>query len=171
MNINVLKVGYLRTNCYILEQNNEIIVIDPGDEYLEIKERIGDSEVVGVIITHHHPDHVGALEYFDGDKIYDYYNLVEGINHIGNFTFEMIKTPGHKEDCISIYFKEEKAMFTGDFLFYNSVGRTDFPGGDNDAMVESLIKISKYDDDITIYPGHGKTSLLEIEKENFKQWL
>ncbi len=166
MNINSLKVGYLRTNCYILEKNNEVIVIDPADEYLKIKEVIGDNEVVGVIITHHHPDHVGALEFFDADKIYDYYNLNEGMNTISTFNFEMIKTPGHKEDCITIYFKDEKVMFTGDFLFFNSIGRTDFPGGDNKAMKDSLAKIQKYDDDITIRPGHGKSSNLGYEKNN-----
>ena len=85
MNINCIKVGYLRTNCYILEKDGKVLVIDPADEYLNIKEVIGDNEVVGVIITHHHPDHVGALEYFDADKIYDYYNLKEGSNSIGHY--------------------------------------------------------------------------------------
>lgn len=171
MNIDCVKVGYLRTNCYIVEKDNKVLVFDPADEYLNIKEIIGNREVVGVIITHHHPDHVGALEYFDADKIYDYYNLKEGINNIGPFTFEVIYTPGHKEDCITTYFVKEKVMFTGDFLFYGSIGRTDFPGGSNEQMAESLRKIIKYPDDITIYPGHGKSSTLELEKKNVASYL
>lgn len=166
MNINCIKVGYLRTNCYILEKDGKVLVIDPADEYLNIKEVIGDNEVVGVIITHHHPDHVGALEYFDADKIYDYYNLKEGNNSIENFNFDIIYTPGHKDDCITIYFEEEKIMFTGDFLFYGSIGRTDFPGGSNEKMASSLSKIVKYPADIVIYPGHGKSSILGVEKDN-----
>ena len=166
MNINCVKVGYLRTNCYILEKDGKVLVIDPADEYLKIKEVIGDNEVVGVIITHHHPDHVGALEYFDADKIYDFYNLKEGINQIDSFVFETIYTPGHKDDCITTYFIEDKVMFTGDFLFYGSSGRTDFPGGSNEKMFASLKKIFEYPSDITIYPGHGKESKLGLEQDN-----
>lgn len=166
MNINNVKVGYLRTNCYILEKEGKVLVIDPADEYLKIKDVIGDNEVVGVIITHHHPDHVGALEYFDADKIYDFYNLKEGMNEIGPFSFEIIYTPGHKDDCITTYFVDEKVMFTGDFLFFGSIGRTDFPGGSNEKMYNSLKKISAYPDEITIYPGHGKESKLGVEKNN-----
>lgn len=62
-------------------------------------------------------------------------------------------------------------MFTGDFLFYGSIGRTDFPGGSNEQMAESLRKIIKYPDDITIYPGHGKSSTLELEKKNVASYL
>ena len=171
MNINCVKVGYLRTNCYIIEKDNKVLVIDPADEYLNIKEGIGNNEVEGVIITHHHPDHVGALDFFDADKIYDYYNLKEGINNIGPFTFEIIYTPGHKTDCITIYFEKEKVMFTGDFLFYGSIGRTDFPGGNNEQMSDSLKRIIEYPDDITIYPGHGKFSILGNEKKNFSMFM
>ena len=40
MKIDKIKVGYLRTNCYLIEQNNETLIIDPGDEYDKIKEFI-----------------------------------------------------------------------------------------------------------------------------------
>lgn len=166
MNINCIKVGYLRTNCYVVEKEGQVLVFDPADEYLKIKEVIGDNEVIGIIITHRHPDHVGALEHFDNDKIFDYYNLNEGTNEIGLFTFDVIHTPGHKQDCITIYFKDDKVMFTGDFLFYKSIGRTDFPGGNIEQMLESLNKIKEYPNEITIYPGHGKETVLEDEKSN-----
>ena len=57
-------------------------------------------------------------------------------------------------------------MFTGDFLFYGSIGRTDFPGGSNEKMFASLKKIFEYPSDITIYPGHGKESKLGLEQDN-----
>ncbi len=163
MKLGIVRVGYLYTNCYVLKKDHQALVIDPGDEYPKIKEEIGDDEVVGVIITHHHPDHVGALEYFDANKVYDYSNLQEGQNTIGNFTFEVILTPGHKSDSITIYFAEEKRMFTGDFLFKNSIGRTDFPTGSMEDMKKSLLKMTKYDREITIYPGHGHSSVLGTE--------
>lgn len=137
MKLDRVVVGDLQTNCYILSINDNCIVIDPGDEYDKIKEKIGSKNVVGVIITHHHFDHVGALKYFN--NIYDYNNLKEGINNIGKFTFEVIYTLGHTKDSISTYFKEDNVMFVGDFIFKDAIGRTDL-GGSKIDMINSLKK-------------------------------
>ena len=91
MKIKSVVVGSLETNCYIIEKDGEILIIDPGDEANKIIESIA-GEVVGIIITHHHFDHVGALEsiknYYNA-KVYDYSNLKEE-NNIGVFTFRVI---------------------------------------------------------------------------------
>lgn len=163
MKINRVIVGDLNTNCYILEKDKEVIVIDPGDEYNKIKQAIGSKEVIGVIITHYHFDHIGALNNFDKDIIYDKSNLEEKENKIGNFIFDVIYTPGHKEDLITIYFKEDKVMFTGDFIFKGAIGRTDLPLGNYKEMLNSLNKIKKYDKDIIVYPGHGDITCLKDE--------
>lgn len=171
MQIDRVIVGELQTNCYILSIDNECIVIDPGDEYNKIKECISDKKVVGVIITHHHFDHIGALNSFDKNLILDKSNLEEKEYNVSNFNFEIIYTPGHKEDLITIYFKKEKSMFTGDFIFKNSIGRVDLPGGNINDMKKSLEKIKKYDDDIKIYPGHGDSTILGNEKNNFHYYI
>ena len=161
MEINRVVVGPLETNCYILKKDNKCLVIDPGDEYDKIEKNIGQNEVVGVIITHYHFDHIGALNNFNNKLILDKHNLEEKEYNIDNFKFDVIYTPGHKEDCITIYFKEDKIMFTGDFIFKGAIGRTDLEGGNYLDMLNSLNKIDKYDKDIIIYPGHGdKTTLL-----------
>ncbi len=168
MNIETVRVGYLRTNCYVLTKENQVLVIDPGDEYEKIKAAMETSSLVGVIVTHYHPDHVGALEYFPKEKVYDFSNLEEGLHHLGPFSFEILSTKGHKSDSISIYFAEEKVMFTGDFLFRGSIGRTDFPTGSMDEMKESLKKVQKYPKDTVIYPGHGPKAILGEELENVR---
>ena len=160
MILNKVVVGYLKTNCYVISKDNECLVIDPGDEYEKIKEVIGNKLIIGTIITHHHFDHIGAINYFD--NIYDINNLSEGINNIGIFSFEVIYTPGHTMDSICLYFKEDNKMFTGDFLFKDGIGRTDLGGNEID-LFNSLNKISKYNKDIIIYPGHGSESILGIE--------
>lgn len=160
MIVNKVEVGYLKTNCYIISKDCECLVIDPGDEYDKIKGVIGNKKVIGTIITHNHFDHIGAIKYFD--KIYDINNLSEGVNNIGKFNFEVIYTPGHSKDSICIYFKDDNIMFVGDFLFKDGIGRTDLGGNEFD-MHNSLLKISKYDKDIIIYPGHGEKSILGIE--------
>lgn len=163
MQINSIKVGPLRTNCYILTIDNKCLVIDPGDEYDKIKEEIGNKEVIGVIITHHHFDHIGALNCFNKKLILDRNNLDEKEYNIDKFNFEVIYTPGHKEDLITIYFRKEKVMFTGDFIFKGTIGRTDLPGSNHNDMINSLNKISKYNKDIIVYPGHGHSTILGEE--------
>lgn len=166
MKIKVIKVGYLETNCYLVIKNNDCLIIDPGDESEKIINEIGNLNVVGIIITHYHFDHIGALDVIK-DKyntlVYDINNLEEKEYDINGFKFNVIYTKGHHETCITIYFKEDKIMFTGDFLFKESIGRTDLETGDFDEMKKSLDKIKKYPSDITIYPGHGDFSSLSHE--------
>ena len=145
MQVNRLVVGDLETNCYILINNNKCLIIDPGDEYEKIKNEVSNKEVVGVIITHHHFDHIGALNYFNKSLILDKSNLEEKEYDINGFKFEVIYTPGHKEDSITIYFKEQNIMFTGDFIFKGTIGRMDLEGGNALDMKKSLDKLKKYD--------------------------
>ena len=166
MEINSVVVGPLDTNCYILNNNGKIIIIDPGDEKDKIINEVS-GEVVGIIITHHHFDHVGAMEeikkYYKVN-VYDYSNLKEN-NKIDNFEFKMIHTPGHTDDSITIYFEKEKIMFVGDFIFYGSIGRTDLGGNISD-MKKSIESILLYDDDIKLYPGHFIPTKIGVERNN-----
>lgn len=177
MKIEHISVGKLDCNCYILSENNKVLVIDPGDEFKKIDRIIDNRKVVGVIITHHHFDHIGAISDLVSKykcKVYDKHNLSEGLNKIDNFSFDVIYTPGHKEDSITIYFKEDKVMFCGDFIFKDSIGRCDLEGGDINLMFKSIAKIKKYDRDITLYPGHGIKTTLGYEMDNniyFKQMI
>lgn len=167
VDIQTLKVGMLQTNCYILTLNNESLIIDPGDNYELIKQNI-KGKLIGILITHYHFDHVGALSYFKDIKTYDVYNLKEGTNRINNFTFEMIKTPGHKEDLISFLF--ENKLFCGDFIFEGSIGRCDLKGGNFTEMKNSIKKILKYHN-LIIYPGHGDTTTLEKERRTLERYI
>ena len=171
MKIEKIKVGQLRCNCYVLSINNECIVIDPGAEYNKIKEIIGPKKVIAVLITHNHFDHVGALDNFDVRYIYDFSNLEEKEYHFSNFKFKVIKTPGHSSDLLTYYFKEEQAMFTGDFLFKDCIGRTDLFSSSNEDMINSLNKITNYPDEVTIYPGHGDNSTIKHEKYNIDEYI
>lgn len=174
MNSKRLIVGELRTNCYILEKNNKCIIIDPGDNFEYIKANI-NKVVVGIIVTHYHFDHIGALnnclDYYN-TKVYDYKNLKIGHNKIEDFEFEVIYTPGHKNDLISIYFKETNALYCGDFIFKNSIGRCDLKEGDFNKMKMSIKNILKQIPSNTIiYPGHGNTTTLKDEIKMLKYYI
>lgn len=161
MKIENLIVGDLATNCYLLSINEECIIIDPGDEFSKIKKAIKDKKVVGCLLTHFHFDHIGALE-----EVLSYYDLEINKVKSNNFCFEIIETPGHTSDSKTFYFPKDKIMFTGDFIFNHSIGRTDLGGSDED-MKNSLAKFKQYDDDIILYPGHGPSTILKKEKKLF----
>lgn len=167
MTIKTVKVGWLETNCYIISIDNECLIIDPGADYNKIVREIGFLKPIGIIVTHYHFDHIGALEEVKNRyniPIYDINNLEEKEYTIGNFKFEVIYTKGHHNTCITIYFKEDKKMFVGDFIFKGGIGRTDLEDADEKEMIKSLNKIKTYPDDITIYPGHGDITKLGYEK-------
>ena len=69
MKITTIKTGYLSENCYLLEKNNQIIIIDPGDDYEKINQHLQNKTIVKILITHHHKDHIGALNHFDKNLI------------------------------------------------------------------------------------------------------
>ena len=169
----VIKVvtGALEENCYIIKNNdnNTCLVIDPGDDFPKIKDKIGDAKVLGVLVTHSHFDHVGALRNFLSNrriKVFKKSNLQEREYTLGDFTFDVIYTPGHSLDSVTFYFKEDKIMFVGDFIFKDSIGRCDLPGGSEVSMKNSINNIKKYDKDIILYPGHGESTTLGDELSN-----
>lgn len=164
MKIDRVIVGSLEENCYIVTKNNKTIIIDPGDEAEKIIAACQNKNVVGVLITHHHFDHIGALK-----EIENYFKIKES-KIIDGFNYQVIEVPGHSSDSVVYYFKDDKVMFVGDFIFLNSIGRTDLPSGSSKEMIESLELIINYPDDIVLYPGHGDFTTLGYEKSNFKYY-
>ena len=165
MDIKVLVVGALQENCYVCSIGNNAFIVDPGDEADKIIDACMGKNVVEIIVTHHHFDHVGALEEFDPNLVYKYDNLEEGEHTIGPFNFEVIYTPGHTKDSVSYYFKEDNILFDGDFVFCLGIGRCDLDDGDYKEMMRSIEKIKKYPKDMIICPGHGNHTTLAYEME------
>lgn len=170
MNIKVVVVGDLETNCYILEKGNSTLIIDPGAEAEKIVANVDpQKKVCGILVTHSHQDHIGAItEVFNkfNCPIYSINNLKQGMNHIENFDFEMIPFPGHLNDLVVYYFKEFKIMFDGDFVFKGGIGRTDMDGANSVDMKLSIQNLLHYPEDIILYPGHGPQTTIGAEKKN-----
>lgn len=165
MKIKRIIVGELETNCYLLFKNKQCLIIDPGADENSINKEIKNNEVKGILITHHHFDHVGALIPLQRKYqclVYDYSNLKEKNYQIGDFNFDVIYTEGHTNDSVSYYF-DKKYLFTGDFLFKGTIGRYDLPTGDFDMLMNNLEKIKQFPLMTRIYPGHGESTNLETE--------
>lgn len=167
MEVEMIITGTLDENCYVLKKNNTSLVIDPGDDYDKIKEKIGEEKVLAVLITHSHFDHVGALRNFlkkKSIKIFKKSNTNENTTYtIGDFSFRVLYTPGHSSDSISFYFEDDQKMFVGDFIFKSNIGRCDLPTGSEKDMQKSLEKIKNYPNEIILYTGHGEATTLEQE--------
>ena len=86
---------------------------------------------------------------------------------VGDVTLKFIHTPGHTEGGMCIYVEEAKALFSGDTLFRQSIGRTDFPGGSYKEIMDSIRKkLFLLPDDTNVVPGHMGTTSIGFEKEN-----
>lgn len=74
-------------------------------------------------------------------------------------------TPGHTPGSLSFYFPEARAVFAGDVLFHRSVGRSDFPGGDGNALRDSIrSKLFTLPEETVVYPGHGQSTTIGAEQ-------
>ena len=196
MLIKTIPVGQLETNCYIVtdEATLKCAVIDPGDEASVILNYIESSNltVEAIFLTHGHHDHwlgldgvregTGAPAYvhkadsfpakgrgshmmFPADENMKYY--AEGdVIKVGNLEFKVLETPGHSRGSVTLIC--EDAMFSGDTLFRDSCGRTDFEGGDMATILKSLLRLSDLEGDYEVYPGHmGSTTLSRERSFNY----
>ena len=165
--IQVKKAGDNFSYLLADETTEEVAVIDPSRNGKEIERIIKEKgfKLRYILLTHHHPDHVGdayelkerlgglvaahSLSNAKKDVTLEGGDLLE----VGSVRLEILHTPGHTPDSISILVG--KKLMTGDTLFVGECGRTDLPGGDPAKMFDSLLrKISGLEDDVEIYPGH-----------------
>ncbi len=187
-------MGDYQTNCYIVRIGGKEIIIDPGVGATEwVMANV--TNPVAILNTHGHFDHVWSnheLQEKLGIPLYTPKGDVFLLQHSsfmpglppstpnveveGDQTFEIsgieVKFhhfPGHCPGCSMI--EIEDAIFSGDFLFQNSIGRVDFPYSDPNAMKESLRKFSKMEEDKTLYPGHGGTTSVKAEQRHVGYWL
>ena len=81
------------------------------------------------------------------------------------FSIQMLHTPGHTKGSCCYYIQDEGVLFSGDTLFYGSVGRTDFPGGSTAEIVRSLHKlVDSLPEETEVYPGHDASTTIGYEK-------
>lgn len=85
--------------------------------------------------------------------------------HIGNIEFKVISTPGHTKGGLCLYSEKNGMVFTGDTLFSGTWGRTDLPTGNFVEIITSITdKLMSLPDDTIVYPGHGKITMVQDER-------
>lgn len=84
---------------------------------------------------------------------------------IGDFNFTVVPTPGHSWGSVSFIFTEEEAIFSGDALFKETIGRTDLPTGNFDDLISGIRQeLFTQPNHFTVHPGHGQNTTIAHEK-------
>jgi hydroxyacylglutathione hydrolase len=174
MNIKLLVVGPLLTNCYLVISEGELLIIDPGGEAGKILDEIKKTKakLKCIVNTHGHADHILANEKIrqeTGAKILIHQAEKDFIDFtadnflndgdeikVGDSILKVLHTPGHTEGSICLV--GDGFVFTGDTFFKDGYGRTDLPGGSQKDLKKSIKKLSKIlKPGMLVYPGHGDT--------------
>ena len=184
MNIQKLTLGLYQTNTYILSNDTEAVVIDPGYEPDIILDALEGKELKAILLTHGHFDHVGAVKELvaeTGCKVYIHaadlslppmitagqlyytHTYAEGdtVSPIEGAQIAVLHTPGHTPGSVCLAC--ENTLFSGDTLFEGACGRTDI-GGSWPQIQASLARLAALDTDYIVYPGHGGSTTLAAEK-------
>lgn len=86
---------------------------------------------------------------------------------LGKITLKTLYTPGHAVGHLSFYMPEHKILFSGDTLFFSSIGRADLPGGNHDLLLKSIREqLLTLDDDVRVLPGHMQQTTIGFERKN-----
>ena len=207
MQIITVVTGSIEENCHIVyDEEKNAIVIDPGDDFLKIKNVILENclSVQKIVLTHGHYDHVGAvnqLKEFSGAFVYAQENEKELINRpelslsmyfdpmiptpmidfyvaegevisAGKNSLRVMHTPGHTEGSMCLY--SDGVLFSGDTVFYKTLGRWDFPTGNLSKLTHSIVNIIfSLPEETVIYSGHGPKTTVKEEKMHNEvyRWL
>jgi len=197
MTLEKIVVGPMQVNCYILgsKDRGEAIIIDPGAEGAKIKKRLLAMGLKAscIVNTHGHADHIGANAAFDV-PVYIHRLDAEFLTNpelnlsamfeapfampaaqrlledgqrieVAGQNLEVIHTPGHTPGGICLNAGE--FVVTGDTLFAQGVGRSDFPYASEKDLLDSIRKrLMTLPDETIIYPGHGPSSTIGEERKN-----
>ena len=188
-------VGMLDVNCYLIPvaESRRLYIIDPGgdtDTVVAASKKFTYDEAV-ILLTHAHIDHISAVHdvakalgistvYLHKNDVSLYESpdnhlmpyipaasdLPKIADTISGNDFEIIETPGHSPGGVCYYFKQIPAVFVGDTIFSNSIGRTDLPGGNHAQLIGSIkAKLMTLPDNLKLYPGHGPATTVGSEKK------
>lgn len=192
MKIKRLIGGNLESNGYIIydQIGGECFIIDPGyngDKFLSVTNEL-NLNVKGILLTHHHYDHVGGVEKIreiSGCNLFlhkadcDMYKkpVEEMLDNgdsitLGNEEIIVIHTPGHTKGSVCYYSEKSKLAFTGDTIFNVDLGRTDLSDGSPSDMEKSIKNIiSLWSNEITIFPGHGDSCNMKYVRKYNQEFL
>jgi glyoxylase-like metal-dependent hydrolase (beta-lactamase superfamily II) len=182
-------VGPIDNNVHIVRcrQSGEAVLIDAANEHerlLELCQRLG---VRKVLETHGHWDHIQAVPAVrdagldvavtaaDAAMLPAYDQLIEDgdVIQVGSLRLRAIATPGHTPGSVCFAVEGTPLLFTGDTLFPGGPGATGYPGGDFEAIIESIDRkiFACFPDTTMVLPGHGADTTVGAERPHLDEWI
>ena len=184
-----LVVGPLDNNVYVVRcrRTGEATLIDAANEHERLLDAARALGVRSVLETHGHWDHIGAVEEVraagidvwvrteDAAMLPSYDHLLEddAVVAVGDLRLRTIHTPGHTPGSICFALEGTPVLFSGDTLFPGGPGATSFEGGDFPTIITSIEQrlFRPYEADTIIWPGHGGTTTLGVERPHLDEWV
>ena len=165
MTIRDFSLGIMRNNCYVISNdfNKACVIIDAPQNPKAVIEYIKENglKVSHILITHNHFDHIDGL-----DELQEAFNEAEVTQNsvtLGEINIQSITTPGHTQDSVCFYIPSEKILFSGDTLFCENIGRTDYGGNLEEELASIKDKLFTLPPQVKVYPGHGEPTNIEHE--------
>ena len=189
-------VGLLEVNCCLVQlpDSRTLYVIDPGGDWklIEAEARSFDYDEAVILFTHAHVDHISAagavadalnvrrvylnpadkpIYYSPGNTVGNYIPAAEDLPDTTwppeDPRMLVLPCPGLSPGGAAYYFPELDTVFSGDTLFFTSIGRTDLPGGSEKQLLDSVHKqLFNLPDETLVVPGHGPATSIGFEKKN-----
>jgi glyoxylase-like metal-dependent hydrolase (beta-lactamase superfamily II) len=178
--------------AWIVGDDEEVIVIDPGEDGAAVLEAVGDREILAVICTHGHPSHVAAAievaERDDApvalhpadrlhwrvahrDKAADIEMADGGLFDVADVQLEVIQTPGHTRGSVSLYCEDLEVVFTGDALLATGPAPHDGEFPDFTAQLNTIgERLLTLPASTRVLPGHGEESTIAAAAKQFDDW-
>jgi glyoxylase-like metal-dependent hydrolase (beta-lactamase superfamily II) len=180
-------------NAWVIGDDEEVIVIDPGEDTGPLFQAIGDREIIAVICTHGHAAHTaGALAVAErdespvalhpkdrlhwrethGDEMPEIEMEAGGSFEVADVTLEVLHTPGHTPGSVSLYCEDLDVVFTGDALLAAGpcAHEGSFPdfAGQLSAIGAELLTLPGT---TRVLPGHGEETTIAVAEKSFDSWV
>ena len=175
----------MNTYALICPQTRQSVLIDPGAEPDTLTEMLVDSTPVAILLTHAHPDHIGALEEMKTRLNVPVYmhlaDILMGVSPdkefaegdtftLGAFTLRVIHTPGHTKGMVTLMLPDPRAI-VGDTIFAGGPGRT-WSAADFVTTMDTMRNIVfQWPDETECFPGHGPSFFVGDERPAFEAFL
>jgi len=180
-------------NAWVIGDDEEVIVVDPGTDARAVFDAAGDREILAVICTHGHADHVAAaLEVAErdeapvalhpkdrlfwrevhGDQLPEIEMEEDGAFEVADVTLDVLHTPGHSPGSVSIYCEDLGVVFSGDALSADGPRPHDGEFPDFAGQLSSIgAELLTLPAETRVLPGHGEESTIAMAEKRFDSWV